>query len=949
MDSPREPQVDAVVQALIDACPEIMFLMRPDGRILAANEAMSQRMGITVADLCGGNAFELLDPDSAEERKRHVREALSSGRPVVFHDERLGRVFQHHVSPFHPAGGPPLLTVFARDVTDHRRTEDVRLKNEAILRESQALAHVGGWEWDVETQRMYWTEETFNIHDIPPAERIQGEAGLIAKSLACYLPEDRPRILAAFESCVEKGRPYDLEFPFRTMAGRRLWIRTTAKPVWGDGRVLKAVGNIMDVTARKQSQALLEARVRLSAMSLNLDTRALLKAFLDEAEALTGSRVGFVHFLAEDQTTLILQTWSSRTITEFCTAAGEGLHYPVSQAGVWGDAIRQRRAVIHNDYASLPHRRGLPPGHTEVVRELVVPIFLGGSIVAVFGVGNKDEDYDDKDVELVSALGDLAWDILLRKKSEDALRQNEEHLQAIFRVAPTGIGVVRDRVLTRVNQRVCEMTGYSADELLGQSARMLYPTQEDFDFVGREKYRQIREKGTGEVETRWLRKDGSVLDILMASTPLDPQDLSAGVTFTALDITERTRIQAELLKTNRELAAATARATELAEQSAAASKAKSEFLANMSHEIRTPLNGVLGMLQLLAMTDLDEEQHDFVRTAITSSTRLTRLLSDILDISRIESGRLALTETEFEVEGLRQSVLELFGPVARKKGLALDFRLDPAMPPRIVGDETRLRQILFNLVGNSIKFTNRGEVSVGISRLQPPGGSACRMLLCVSDTGPGIPDDRIGDIFEPFVQVDGSYVREHQGAGLGLSIVRRLGRMMGGSLSLDSTPGQGTTICLSIPLRAAEGEKPAGTEAPHAGHSRVTRRILLAEDDEVNLMASRKLLEKLGHTVTTAANGREVLHLLERQDFDLILMDIQMPVMDGVAATRAIRGNAGPKARPSIPIIALTAYAMNGDRETFLHAGMNDYLAKPVQMEALRLAIARVMEKDATN
>ncbi|GAB6113276.1 PAS domain S-box protein [Desulfomicrobium salsuginis] len=938
MDSTWEMPLATALQPLIDASPEAIFLMSPDGRILAANAAMGRRVHTPAGELIGRNVYDFVDTHAATQRKTHVDKVLTTGKPVVFRDERLGQSLEHHLHPVPDATGrTAFVAVYARDVSGSRRIEEERLKNEAILRESQALAHVGGWEWDAAGNRMYWTEETFNIHDVPPEEREQGTPDLIRRSIECYRPEDRGAIAAAFEACVETGRPYDLEFPLTTFAGRRLWTRTTARPVWKDGRVSKVVGNIMDITARKKSQSLLEARVRLSELSATLDTKALLGAFVDEAEALTGSRIGFVHFVENDQSTLALQTWSASTLHHFCTAEGDGLHYPVEQAGVWVDAIRQRKAVIHNDYASLP------PGHAPVIRELVVPIFQGSRIVAVFGVGNKDEDYDDRDIELVSTLGGMAWDILSRAKSEEALRQSEEYLEAIFRVAPTGIGVVRNRVLTRVNERVCEMTGYREEELLGQSARVLYPTQEDFDFVGREKYRQIREKGTGELETRWQRKDGDVIDVLMASTPLDRNDLSVGVTFTALDITERKRIQAELVQANLDLAESTDRARDLAAQSEAASKAKSEFLANMSHEIRTPLNGVLGMLQLIETTDLDPEQRDYVRTAITSSTRLTRLLSDILDISRIESGKLVLSETDFEVQALKGSVLELFAPIARKKNLDLLFRLAPGVPRRLVGDETRLRQILFNLVGNAMKFTQRGAVSVEISPLLPRSASECRILLCVNDTGPGIPENRVKDIFEPFVQVDGSYVREHQGAGLGLSIVRRLVRMMRGDLALDSTLGEGTTICISLPLRVPQGRMPVAQDGQEAGCPLPACRIILAEDDEVNLWAGLKILEKMGHSVTPAANGREVLDHLARQDFDLIFMDIQMPVMDGVETTRAIRQDESLGNKASIPIIAMTAYAMTGDREVFLAAGMNDYLAKPVRMEGIRQVMARVL------
>ncbi|SFJ95636.1 PAS domain S-box-containing protein [Desulfomicrobium apsheronum] len=542
--------------------------------------------------------------------------------------------------------------------------------------------------------------------------------------------------------------------------------------------------------------------------------------------------------------------------------------------------------------------------------------------------------------------GSITWfgfmlDITEQKRIEEALRKSQEHLQAIFRVAPTGIGVVRNRILIRVNQRVCEMTGHTEEELLSRSARMLYPTQEDFEFVGREKYRQIKAKGTGEVETRWIRKDGTIIDVLMASTPLDPEDLGVGVTFTATDITERNSTQAELRMAGKSMLEAAAKATELAAQSQAANRAKSEFLANMSHEIRTPLNGVLGMLQLMETTVLDDEQREFISTAIKSSTRLTRLLSDILDISRIESGKLVIYETQFQIAALKESVFELFAPIAGQKNLKLDFLMDRNVPALLVGDEMRLRQILFNLVGNAIKFTDHGHITTEISMLPCSSAHTCHLFLCVSDTGAGIPEERLKDIFEPFVQVDGSYVRDHQGAGLGLSIVRRLTQMMGGSLSVDSAPGQGTAICLALPLRIpVVPDEPAQDSSPDR-HSPRGLRILMAEDDEVNLWAGRRMLEKLGHTVTAVMNGREALRILDDQEFDLIFMDIQMPILDGVETTRAIRKRGGAQAK--VPIIAMTAYAMTGDREIFLQAGMNDYLAKPVQLETLELAIQRTM------
>ncbi|WP_052360261.1 CheR family methyltransferase [Solidesulfovibrio alcoholivorans] len=381
------------------------------------------------------------------------------------------------------------------------------------------------------------------------------------------------------------------------------------------------------------------------------------------------------------------------------------------------------------------------------------------------------------------------------------------------------------------------------------------------------------------------------------------------------------------------------------ETAESASRTKSEFLANMSHEIRTPLNGVLGMLQLLGTTSLDAEQAEYVQAATVSSLRLTRLLSDILDLSRIEAGKLVIHEAEFTVAGLRAAVLDLFSVAAREKGLTLAFEVDPRLPATLVGDEVRLRQILFNLVGNAIKFTEKGVVRVEASLLRQEKRRA-RVLVSVADTGIGIAEHKLREIFEPFVQAEGTYTRRFQGAGLGLSIVRRLARLMDASLDIDTEEGRGATFFLSLSL-GLPGPLPA-REVPALAASAAARplRVLLVEDDMVNLLAGRRMLEKLGHAVATAEDGRQALARLGDDDIDLVFMDIQMPVMDGLEATRAIR--AGQTPRPDIPIIALTAYAMPADREHFLAAGIDDAVTKPVETATLAEAIERTLARRGT-
>jgi len=365
------------------------------------------------------------------------------------------------------------------------------------------------------------------------------------------------------------------------------------------------------------------------------------------------------------------------------------------------------------------------------------------------------------------------------------------------------------------------------------------------------------------------------------------------------------------------------------EQAESANRTKSEFLANMSHEVRTPLNGVLGMLQVLQDTSLSAEQSECVVIARNAGESLLRILNDILDLSKVEAGRLELMRKPFSLRGLLASVCDFFTKEATRRNIGFEVLTGDEVPEDIVGDEVRLRQILFNLVGNAVKFTEQGHVSLHVDT----SGGGASLKFEVADTGVGIGQEDQKEIFKPFIQGADLLRSKPQGTGLGLAIVRRLVDLMGGSLTLASQPGEGAVFTFIIPVTKAEVQ--AHEVDNDAREVSLRGTVLLAEDDAVNLISLKKLLEKRGLVVLPARNGLEVLRILETTHADVVLMDVGMPGMDGVEATRVIRSEARFAAKADIPIVAVTAHVMDEQASYFISAGMNRIVAKPVNLQNL--------------
>jgi PAS domain S-box-containing protein len=513
------------------------------------------------------------------------------------------------------------------------------------------------------------------------------------------------------------------------------------------------------------------------------------------------------------------------------------------------------------------------------------------------------------------------------KENEERFRQLVENIHEVYWITD----VADNRVI---------YASPSYEIIWGRTRESLYDNPESFFLaICRDDRMQVVEA------INLLRVEGKILDeefrihlpdnkerwIRAQAFPVyDEEGVRVRVVGVAEDITERKAIQNALMTAKQD--------------AETASQAKTEFLTNISHELRTPLNGILGMLQLTRDTSLTSEQADYINTAISSSKVLLNVINDILNIAQIEAGRFFLHEQLFSLHEIMETIFKFFTHAIESKDVKLNMEVDPGFPAYLLGDEVRIRQILFNLVGNSVKFTDHGVISIHATPLKAHRQRGTMgVLFTVADTGIGIPSEKIAYVFESFTQVDGTYTRRYQGTGLGLGIVRNLVNYMNGTITVDSEAGEGTTMYITLQLKIPTDEQlddSPKTEVLQPQTKGLS--VLVVEDDRVNQIAISRMLEKMEHEPTCVGDGQKALDILKEKHFDCIFMDIQMPILDGIETTKCIRTDPEFADIADTPIVALTAHAMPDDREHFLKVGMNDYISKPVSFEQLAAVFKRI-------
>jgi PAS domain S-box-containing protein len=530
----------------------------------------------------------------------------------------------------------------------------------------------------------------------------------------------------------------------------------------------------------------------------------------------------------------------------------------------------------------------------------------------------KLEDLDlmvaRRTAELQSANDSLKKEFVERAKAEEAFR-------IVFEASPIGIALLDESLrLVNANAALEHLQGRNRESIVGNDPLELgwFNSSEELDSI---LVSGMRENGIDQYEVLLRHAAMGLRTGLLWARQVDIRSASHMLCF-LLDITERKEMEEELRRARRD--------------AEAGAKAKSEFVANMSHEIRTPLNGVLGLSSFLEEQSLPDSVRELGALIRTSGEMLRRVLDDVLDFSKIESGKLELENEPFSLKESMEWSIGIYRKAAQDKNLELKLHIGNSVPSRLIGDATRIRQVITNLINNAIKFTESGfiGVAVGIEGIAREG--RCRLLIEVSDTGVGIPADRIDRLFQPFSQVDASTNRRFGGTGLGLSICKRILEMMGGEIDVQTQLGKGTKFTVSVPVLIAGSEPQTSSDAPHVSSP---KRILIVEDNVINQIVVRRMAEKLGHVVDVVQDGNTAAQRALEIRYDLVLTDLNMPGIDGLQLTRLIRGLPAPA--NAVPIIALTASATANDRDACLGAGMNDYLSKPIGVELLSAVIER--------
>jgi len=794
-------------------------------------------------------------------------------------------------------------------MTERKLSDDLLLKQKYYLERAQEMGKIGTWELDLVANILVWTKQNYINFGVPVDTPMDYEG-----FLECVHPDDCEFGDTEWKAALE-GKPYDIEH--RVVAnGQIKWVREKAELEFDkENMCIRALGFTQDITEHKLREEKLKFNEKRFERWMSSNFIGIIQS--TSAGGMVEANDTLLAMLGYSRQDLLDGTldWTKLTPPEFLHLDENAME----EAAVKGFWTPFEKEYFHKD------------GHR-------VPIIIGGSMF---------KEAPDEYIVFVI-------DNTQRKLAEEALRELEQRW--ISALEGPGDGVWDWNVLTgevSFTKRLKEMLGFQEDEfdsVLDEWKLRIHPDDKEQVFVDVDRhfnketpyYENEHRVRCKDESYKWILDRGKVFEWTNDGKPLR-------MIGTHVDITEKKQLAEELDQHRHNLEALVKERTTQLEtaliKAETANQSKSEFLANMSHEIRTPLNAITGFTHLLKQEDSTPRQAQQLNKISDSARHLLSIINNILDISKIEAGKLTLEETDFHVDAIFEHLKSLFKEQALTKGLSIEIDRGE-VPLWLRGDLTRLRQALLNYLGNAIKFTEKGSITLRAVKLEE-NDAGVLVRFEVTDSGIGITLENLAGLFRSFEQADASTTRKHGGTGLGLVITRRLAQLMGGDAGAQSELGKGSTFWFTARLERGQAVKPTmaaevtdtGTELhPHHRGSR----ILLAEDNAINLEVAVALLSRVGLKVDTAENGQEAVAMAHAAAYDLVLMDVQMPEMDGLEATRMIRSMADSGASDKdLPILAMTANVFEEDRQACLEAGMNDFVAKPIDLKNLYSTLAK--------
>ncbi|MFZ5428457.1 MAG: PAS domain S-box protein [Thermodesulfobacteriota bacterium] len=761
-----------------------------------------------------------------------------------------------------------------------------------LLAEGEALADSGSWRWDIENDAAVYSPQWIRIHGL------DGAGCSIEEMFSLVREEERGLVMTAMRDALDGVAPYDVVYGINPRCGGPARVVRARGRVQRDSRGRASVfhGSVTDITGQAASQR--ELRRANAFLEQLFESARTLVVCLDQ-----DGRVLFCNKAVE-----VLTGYSRAELT------GADWFERLVPSGLFP----QTAAVIHT------FREG--GGFPEFFQN---PLVTKSGEIRHISWQNNMFPATDGQVFGVS----FGHDVTAQVNAEQELRETREEAALLSDFIENSsqpfVAADAEGRIRMCNAAFARLLGYGREELKGMDWS---EGLTDRRFLEEEREHLARLDAEGlpvRYEKEFIRKDGSSVPVeLSVHLKRNPEGGAAYRYAFMMDMTES--------KADRDRLKVALAAVE------ASSRAKSEFLANMSHEIRTPISAILGLTELsLRIADPGAIRQQLGMISESAKTLLT-IIGDVLDLSRVEAGKLELERKHFSLHEVIRNCLSPFSAACDEKGVELLAEVEPGVEGNLTGDPGRLGQVLTNLLGNALKFTPKGRICLRVSSMSAISQCLSMLRFTVSDTGIGIAPSQTAMIFESFRQADSSYSKTYQGVGLGLAICRELTSLMGGRIWVESEPGKGSSFHFTAVFEKASAERQVEDAAGESQCESPPASVLVAEDNPFNRHVFEQYLKMLGHRVQTAENGRMALETLCREEFDVVFMDVQMPELDGLEAVRRIRGGeCGERAR-DIPVVALTAYAMQGDRERFLEAGMSAYLAKPVSLEDLRDAISHL-------